>query len=99
MDSRTHKILTSVASISASMAGFTITTNCHAYMIENKGTDNCKVYFNSDTDNYYTLNAGESLPMKNDSTQEMYKDTIKITFDSLVSPLATIVKQNKTLIV
>ena len=96
----THKALSAVSNITASMAGFTLTTMCHAIILDNVGDDDAKVYFNDDAVNYAVLKAGESIAFDNgnDFTSLLY-DTIKITFDTTSDPIVNIQKQTKSLIV
>jgi len=94
----THKILSSVSSVIADMAGFTITTTCHALMLDNNGKDDAYVYFNDDAVNYYTLKAGASREFSTDNPRELIYDTVKITFPTTVDRLVNVVKQTKTLI-
>ncbi len=95
---RTHKIVTSFSRVLASMAGFTLTTDCHALMLDNNGKDDAKVYANNDMENFYDLKAGASLVLRCDSNQEQLADALRITFDTTVLPLVSVVKQTKSMI-
>lgn len=94
----THKILESVSSVVADMAGFTLTTTCHAYTLDNNGSDDAKIYFNDDAVNYYLLKAGASKDFSTDSLNELLYSTIKITFNTAIGPRVDVVKQTKSLI-
>jgi len=93
----THSIKTSAQSFTGSTAGFDITTECHAVLIDNTGDDDVKIYFNNEA-LYYLLKSGTGLPIRVDSDNELIRDVMKLEFVTINNPLVNTLRQTKAII-